>query len=67
MLHLAIRIYAVTATIFAGTGVIAMVMVAAVDPLDIAAAFAIGVLVALPVAWLVARNIHQSLNGPRVS
>lgn len=63
MLRLAMLLYALTATIFAATGVIATLTVADDDAPHLATAFALGLVIALPVSWLVARNIHQSLNG----
>ena len=65
MVRLAVILYLLTATVFAGTGVIAVMTVQMVEPREIASAFVLGLLIALPVAWLVARNIHTSLHGPR--
>lgn len=65
MIRLAVILYILTATVFAGTGVIAVLTVHMIEPREIASAFAIGLLVALPVAWLVARNLYSSMHGPR--
>lgn len=60
MLRLAGILYSLISTTLAGTGVIA-VLVAGYDTLiPILIAAALGFVLALPVAWIVARNLYSS-------
>lgn len=63
MLRLAAVIYILTATVFAGSAVIAVLTMKMMAPMQITGAFVGGLVLALPVALLVARNIYNALQG----
>lgn len=61
MLRLASILYSLIATTLAGTGVVLVLTIGAVDlwPILIAAAF--GAALALPVSWVVARALYGAI------
>lgn len=63
MIRLAIVMYILTATVFAGSAVIAVLSLKMMEPMQIVGAFAIGMVAALPVSLLVARNVYNAFNG----
>lgn len=66
MIRLAAVIYILTATVFAGSAVIAVLTMRMMTSAQIAGAFGAGLLLAAPVAYLVARNIYNALNSRSV-
>lgn len=66
MIRLAVVIYILTATVFAGSAVIAVLTMNLLKPAQIGGAFGAGLLLAAPVALLVARNIYNALNSRSV-
>ncbi len=59
MFRLAALLYSMIATALAGSAVIAVLSLGMVSVMAILSAAAAGALVALPVAWLVARRLYQ--------
>lgn len=66
MVRLAVVIYILAATVFAGSAVIAVLSMGMMAAWQIAGAFCAGLVVALPVSLLVARNIYNALNSRQV-
>lgn len=66
MVRLAVVIYILAATVFAGSAVIAVLSMRMMAAWQIAGAFGLGLVVALPVALLVARNIYNAMNSRQV-
>lgn len=66
MVRLAAVLYILTATVFAGSAVIAVLTMHLLAPAQIGGAFLGGLLLAAPVAILVARNIYNALNSRSV-
>ncbi len=58
MFRLATTLFSLVGTSFAGTGVIAVLVIGADSVLPIVLAAGAGVLVALPATWLIARAIY---------
>lgn len=65
MFRLAIVIYILAATVFAGSAVISVLSLRMLEPAQIVGAFLVGMVVALPVSILVARNIYNAMNNHR--
>lgn len=63
MVRLAAVLYILTATVFAGSAVIAVLSMRMMEPMQIAGAFAAGLVLALPVAVLVARNVYSAFKN----
>ncbi|MBB4064520.1 hypothetical protein [Gellertiella hungarica] len=63
MIRLAAVLYILTATVFAGSAVIAVLTMHLMAPAQIGGAFLAGLVLAAPVSVLVARNIYNALNG----
>lgn len=63
MVRLAAVLYILTATVFAGSAVIAVLTMRLLEPVQIAGAFGAGLVLAAPVAYLVARNVYNALNS----
>ena len=63
MVRLAVVIYILAATVLSGSAVVAVLTMNMMAAWQIAGAFVAGLVVALPVAILVARNIYNALNG----
>jgi ABC-type multidrug transport system permease subunit len=63
MIRLAAVLYILTATVFAGSAVVAVLTLQRMTPIEILAAFALGLVLALPVALLVARNVYNAFNS----
>lgn len=64
MVRLALVMYILTATVFSGSAVIAVLTMKMMEPMQIVGAFAVGLVAALPVSLLVARNLYNAFNGP---
>ena len=63
MVRLAAVLYILTATVFAGSAVIAVLTLRMMQPVQIAGAFAAGLVLALPVSVLVARNVYTAFKS----
>ncbi len=63
MVRLAAVLYILTATVFAGSAVIAVLTMRLMAPAQIGGAFLAGLVLAMPVAVLVARSIYNALNS----
>ncbi len=66
MIRLAAVLYILTATVFAGSAVIAVLTMRMMAPAQIGGAFLAGLVLAAPVAFLVARNVYNALNSRSV-
>ncbi|MCX8998536.1 hypothetical protein NOF55_15580 [Rhizobiaceae bacterium BDR2-2] len=64
MLRLAAVIYVLVATVLAGSAVTAMLALKLSEGWQIAAAFAVGLVVAAPVALLLGRKIYTAIAAP---
>ncbi|MDF1608476.1 hypothetical protein PZ897_09840 [Hoeflea sp. YIM 152468] len=61
MLKLAAMVYIIAGSMLAGSCVIAALVLGRVDALSISLAAALGALLALPVAWLIAAKLNKAM------
>jgi hypothetical protein len=63
MFRLAAILYVLIATVLAGVAVTTLLTLKMMEPWQIAGGAVCGALVAIPVAWLISRQIYSTLGG----
>ncbi len=63
MFRLAAILWVLIATVLAGSAVTALLTLNMMEPVQIAGGAIAGALVAIPVAWIIGKNVYMAVNG----